>query len=244
MTGRKILDYHPFYKHGLPAGVTDAPAAYQAMCHLETIMKRNAWLLFLLFELTSWVTIAVPVRARTVQPRQCPTPSGSAPTASSNLILILRWCSSTSQRKKRSCRMPTIAPPALPSRYASCCAPMASTPKMAQVGRFSVQPVYDYKNPKRKLVGYRVDTDISIKIKDFSKVGPITEGIANMPDLSGNQSLSYELDDMDAAKVKAVEDALRRCHDQAARWPAPADAHWENYTTRRWIPTNQPRTAR
>ena len=89
-------------------------------------------------------------------------------------------------------------------------------PKDAQVGRFAVQPVYDYKNPKRKLVGYRVDTDISIKIKDFSKVGPITEGIANMTDLSGEQSLSYELDDMDAAKAKAVEDALHRCNELAA----------------------------
>ena len=50
-------------------------------------------------------------------------------------------------------------------------------PKDAQVGRFSVQPVYDYKTPKRKLVGYRVETNISIKLKDFSKVGPITEGL-------------------------------------------------------------------
>lgn len=88
-------------------------------------------------------------------------------------------------------------------------------PKQAQVGRFAAQPVYDYKNPKRKLVGYRVDTDISVKIKDFSKVGPITEGLANMQDLTSNQSLSYELEDMDAAKIKAVEDALRRAHDEA-----------------------------
>ena len=50
-------------------------------------------------------------------------------------------------------------------------------PKQAQVGMFSVQPVYDYKNPKRKLVGYRVDTSITIKFKDFSKIGPITQGL-------------------------------------------------------------------
>jgi uncharacterized protein len=87
-------------------------------------------------------------------------------------------------------------------------------PKDAQVGRFAVQPVYDYKNPKRKLVGYRVDTDISVKVKDFSKVGPIAEGLANM-DLTSNQSINYQLDDIDAAKIKAVEDALRRCHDEA-----------------------------
>ena len=87
-------------------------------------------------------------------------------------------------------------------------------PKDAQVGRFAVQPVYDYKNPKRKLVGYRVDTDISVKVKDFSKIGPITQGLANM-DVTNNQSITYQLDDMDAAKIKAVEDALRRAHDEA-----------------------------
>jgi hypothetical protein len=87
-------------------------------------------------------------------------------------------------------------------------------PKQAQVGMFSVQPVYDYKNPKRKLVGYRVDTSITIKVKDFAKIGPITQGLADM-DITGNQSLSYTLDDMDGAKIKAVEDALRRAHDEA-----------------------------
>ena len=87
-------------------------------------------------------------------------------------------------------------------------------PKDAQVGRFAVQPVYDYKNPKRKLVGYRVDTDISVRVKDFSKVGPIAEGLANM-DVTSNQSIAYQLDDIDAAKIKAVEDALRRAHNEA-----------------------------
>jgi uncharacterized protein YggE len=88
-------------------------------------------------------------------------------------------------------------------------------PKDAQVGQFSVQPVYDYKTPKRKLVGYRVDTNISIKLKDFSKIGPITQGLADMQDLTGDQSLSYLLDDMEAAKIKAVEDALPRARAAA-----------------------------
>jgi uncharacterized protein YggE len=79
---------------------------------------------------------------------------------------------------------------------------------------FSVQPVYDYKNPKRKLVGYRVETSITIKVKDFTKVGPITQGLADM-DITGNQSLNYILEDMDAAKIKAVEDALHRAHEEA-----------------------------
>lgn len=86
-------------------------------------------------------------------------------------------------------------------------------PKDAQIGRFSTEPVYDYKNPKRKLVGYRVEANISIKLKDFSKVGPITEGLSNM-DVT-NSSISYMLDDIDAAKIKAVDDALRRTRDMA-----------------------------
>jgi len=87
-------------------------------------------------------------------------------------------------------------------------------PKQAQIGRFAVQPVYDYQNPKRKLLGYRVESDISIKFSDFSKVGPITQALAEI-DVTANQQLSYILNDMDAAKIKAVEDALRRARDEA-----------------------------
>lgn len=86
-------------------------------------------------------------------------------------------------------------------------------PKDAQIGRFATQPVYDYKNPKRKLVGYRVEASISIKLKDFSKIGPIAEGLSTM-DVT-ETSISYQLDNMDAAKIKAVEDALRRTRDEA-----------------------------
>lgn len=86
-------------------------------------------------------------------------------------------------------------------------------PKQAQISRFTTQPVYDYKNPKRKLVGYQVNADISIKLSDFSKIGPITEGLSDL-NVTG-ASVSYLLEDMDAAKVKAVEDALRRARNEA-----------------------------
>ena len=46
-------------------------------------------------------------------------------------------------------------------------------PKAAEIGYFSLQPVYDYKTAKRKLVGYRVNANVSLKLKDFSKVAPI-----------------------------------------------------------------------
>jgi uncharacterized protein YggE len=85
--------------------------------------------------------------------------------------------------------------------------------QQAQISRFSTQPVYDYNDPKRKLVGYREDANISIKLKDFSKIGPIAEGLATME--ATNTSINYELESMDAAKIKAVQDALRRAHDEA-----------------------------
>lgn len=86
-------------------------------------------------------------------------------------------------------------------------------PGQAQISRFTTEPVYDYKNAKRKLVGYRVDANINIKVTDFSKIGPITEGLSTME--VTNSSISYMLENMDAAKVKAVQDALRRAHDEA-----------------------------
>jgi uncharacterized protein YggE len=86
-------------------------------------------------------------------------------------------------------------------------------PSEAQISRFTTQPVYDYKNAKRKLVGYRVDASISIKVKDFPKIGPIAQGLSNM-DVT-DTSISYLLENMDSAKIKAVQDALRRTHDEA-----------------------------
>src|SRR5262249_11987511 len=79
-------------------------------------------------------------------------------------------------------------------------------PSAAQISRFATNPVYDYKNAKRKLVGYRVDANISVKVKDFSKIGPISEGLSTME--VTDTSISYQLDNMDAAKIKAVQDAL------------------------------------
>ena len=87
-------------------------------------------------------------------------------------------------------------------------------PKSAEIGYFSLQPVYDFKTAKRKLVGYRVNANVSLKLKDFSKIAPITQQLADT-DVSENQSLSYTLDDIDAAKGKAVEDAYRRAREYA-----------------------------
>ena len=87
-------------------------------------------------------------------------------------------------------------------------------PKLAQVGQFVVSPVYDYKSPKRKLVGYRVNSSISIKFRDFAKVGPLTNDLFGL-DVTDSQSVSYILEDMNAAKVKAVEDAMHKTKELA-----------------------------
>jgi uncharacterized protein len=87
-------------------------------------------------------------------------------------------------------------------------------PKNATFGYLSVQPVYDYRNPKQHVVGYRVSSDVMLKLKDFSKVGPITQQLAEA-NVSESQSVNYTLENMDEAKNKAVEDAYRRARRSA-----------------------------
>jgi len=87
-------------------------------------------------------------------------------------------------------------------------------PKLAQVGFYAVQPMYDWKNPKRRVVGYRVDTTVTLKLRDFAKIGALTEQLANIEEAQ-NQSLSYDLDDVEQAKAKATDDAFKKARAQA-----------------------------
>ncbi len=86
-------------------------------------------------------------------------------------------------------------------------------PKAASVGFFSIQPMYEW-NPKQRLTGYRVTTDVTLKFKDFAKIGPITEQLADA-NVSESQTLNYTLENIDEAKNKAVEDAYRRARNSA-----------------------------
>jgi uncharacterized protein len=88
-------------------------------------------------------------------------------------------------------------------------------PKQATIGYMSVEPAYDWKNPNQKVIGYRVTTDVTLKLKDFAKVAPVTQQLADAS-VSESQTLSYILEDMDEAKDKAVEDAYRRARNSAA----------------------------
>ncbi len=87
-------------------------------------------------------------------------------------------------------------------------------PKSAQIGSYAIEPMYDWKTAKRKLVGYRVTTNVTLKLKDFVKIGPITQQLADSA-VSESQSISYTLENMEDAKSKAVEDAFRHARASA-----------------------------
>lgn len=94
-------------------------------------------------------------------------------------------------------------------------------PKAAEIGFFSLNPQYDWKNPKHKVIGYQVTSSVSLKLKDFSKIGPITQQLADA-DVSESQSLNYTLENIDEAKSKAVADAYRRARGSAQSLAAAA----------------------
>ena len=82
-------------------------------------------------------------------------------------------------------------------------------PKTVELSRYDLYPVIDYKNPKQKVIAYRVGTSVTIKLKDFSKVGSVTEALAGLEGIT-DQNMSYDLEDIDAAKNKAIENAYGR----------------------------------
>jgi uncharacterized protein len=86
-------------------------------------------------------------------------------------------------------------------------------PKAATQGFLSVQPVYEWK-PKQRVIAYKVTADVTLKLKDFSKIGPITQQLADA-NVSETQTLNYLLENMDEAKNHAVEDAYRRARNSA-----------------------------
>ncbi len=104
-------------------------------------------------------------------------------------------------------------------------------PKAANIGFLSVQPAYEWK-PKQRVIGYRVTTDVTLKLKDFAKVGPITQQLADA-NVSETQTLNYTLENIDDAKNKAVEDAYRRARNSADTLARAAGRSWESFPTHR-----------
>jgi uncharacterized protein len=82
-------------------------------------------------------------------------------------------------------------------------------PKNAELSQYNLQPVYDYKSPKRRIVGYTVSSNVTIQLKDFKKIPPLLQGFSTIEETE-NQSFSYSLEQIEEAKSKAVHNAYQR----------------------------------
>jgi uncharacterized protein YggE len=89
-------------------------------------------------------------------------------------------------------------------------------PKAAEFSSYSLQPMYDYRSPKRKITGYRVQSTVTLKLKekDFAKSGALLQAFSGI-EQTENQSLSYTLENIDVAKQKAIEDAFNKAKTSA-----------------------------
>lgn len=81
-------------------------------------------------------------------------------------------------------------------------------PKDAEIGSFSMTPVYKWK-PERKLVAFQVNSHVTVKVHDFSKLGLIIDSFSQV-DTTDSLNISYTLENIESAKAKAVEDAYHK----------------------------------
>jgi uncharacterized protein len=83
-----------------------------------------------------------------------------------------------------------------------------------QTGVLTVTPYYEGGGRNRRLRAYTVQGHVQLRVRDFSRVGPILddsvqEGVVDF------RSLTYSLADEEAAKQKAVADAMQRALGRA-----------------------------
>lgn len=81
-------------------------------------------------------------------------------------------------------------------------------------GALRVFPIQDYSDKKIKVRSYRVENEITLTTRDFTRIAPLVdeavqEGIVEF------RSLSYSLSDEEAAKQRAIAEATRRAELRA-----------------------------
>lgn len=81
-------------------------------------------------------------------------------------------------------------------------------------GVLTVRPYYDGEK-RKKAKSYLVSGQITLKVRDFSKLGPILEGSVE-DGITDFRSLTYSLANEEAAKQKAVAEAMRRAMGRAS----------------------------
>jgi uncharacterized protein YggE len=80
-------------------------------------------------------------------------------------------------------------------------------------GVLTLAPSYE-KDRKGKAKSYFVNGQIALKIHDFATIGPILDGAAE-DGIADYRSLTYSLRDEEAAKERAVAEAMRRAVGRA-----------------------------
>ena len=81
-------------------------------------------------------------------------------------------------------------------------------------GVLTVRPYYEG-DRKKKAKSYLVQGQITLKIRDFAKIGPILEESVD-DGITDFRSLTYSLADEEAAKQKAVGEAMKRAVGRAS----------------------------
>jgi uncharacterized protein YggE len=81
-------------------------------------------------------------------------------------------------------------------------------------GVLTVSPYYEGDRKKRAR-SYSLQGEIKLRIHDFSKIGPILEGTVD-DEVTDFRSITYSLEDEEAAKKQAVAEAMRRAIGRAS----------------------------
>ncbi len=87
-----------------------------------------------------------------------------------------------------------------------------------QTNNYNIYPKFDYTNGQQNLTGYTVTQNVTVKVRDLSKVGAV---LSKAVDLGANQvnGVSFSIDDPTSlkkeARKKALEDAQAKAKELA-----------------------------
>ena len=87
-------------------------------------------------------------------------------------------------------------------------------PKDIQTSAYNVSPKYDWSNNIQRIVGYTVSQNISVKVRDFDKIGDI---LAQATALGANSvsGPQFTIDDLEKFKAQARVLAIAQAKDKA-----------------------------
>ncbi len=83
-----------------------------------------------------------------------------------------------------------------------------------QTSQYSISPKYDWTNGRQRIIGYIVSQSISIKVRDFEKIGDVLAeaGGLGANSVSGPQ---FAIDDPEVYRAQAREKAIQQAKEKA-----------------------------